>query len=418
MSETATQSSDRLLWLAAGVVVCMGLAWLVIEAPWSANDDPGDFASVDVTAGPVPASAAGPRTATPASTAAGAAAVTDAAANGAGATDAAATEPAPAAADTDPLYLARLALDAGMLMEPADYSAWTLFGAAAARDPDDAAAREGLEQVAAALLGRGRTALEQGRFDDATRMADTIAERLPEHAGALALAADIVVATTPPPEPVAPPAPVVRAPVAAAPEPVDPIPGRHAAFRDALVQNAILTPQGESARDIVGEMLAMSPEHELTLAARDLLVTEMLDRSAQSIEALDTAAARTWIDAATGLAAGAGAIARAEARLTAHLRAQESQKLVPASELTRVSYTPPHYPEMALTRGIEGWVEIGFVVAPDGSTTEVTVLDASHDLYFDEAAAAAVGEWRFEPVEFMGEAIARRSFTRLEFVLN
>lgn len=410
MSETANQSSDRLLWLAAAVVVCMGLSWLVIEAPWSADDDFGEFAGIATSAEPAAAPAAAassPASSTAAATAstpAGSAIVRTGAADASG------------ASDSDPLYLARLALDAGMLVEPADYSAWALFGAAVARDPGDAAAREGLLQVAAALLSRGRAALEQGRFDDATSVTETIFARLPEHEGAVTLAAEIELALTPP-EPVAPP-PARRAPVVAAPAPVDPIPDLHAAFREALVANAILTPQGESARDLVREMLATAPEHDLTLAARELLVTEMLDRSANSIEAMDTAAARTWIDSAAELDAEPLQLARAEARLSDHLRALEAQKLVPASELSRVHYRAPEYPQMALNRGIEGWVEIGFVVATDGSTTEVTVLDASHELYFDDAAAAAVAEWRYEPVQFMGEAIPRRSFTRLEFVLE
>lgn len=389
MTGRAQESPDLLIWLAAGVVACMALAWLVIAAPWTADDAPAGLAAPERA--PVE----------PAGTSAGTAA---------------------APAGRDPLYLARLALEAGMLVEPADYSAWSLFGEAAAADPGNPAARAGLAEVAAALIGRGRAALEQGRYADAEAIAATIFERLPAHEGAQTLAADIATARTPPapaalPEP-AEPAASVAEPAEPEPEPVDPVPGLHESFLDAMARNAILTPPGESASDIVGAMLAADPAHELTIDARDMLVTEMLDRSAQSIEALDSAAARTWIDSAAELAADPRRIEAAEARLADHLVAQEAQKLVPASALTQLDFAAPEYPEVALLRGIEGWVEIGFIVAPDGNTEEVTVLEASHERFFDDAALAAVREWRFEPVRFMGRTIRRRAFTRLEFVLD
>jgi protein TonB len=165
-------------------------------------------------------------------------------------------------------------------------------------------------------------------------------------------------------------------------------------------------------------MLETNPEHELAIADRNLLVTEMLDRSGQAIEALDTAAARTWIDSAAPLAADAARLEQAENRLTEHLIASRSQQIIPATELTRIHYQPPEYPATARKRGIEGWVEIGFVVTPAGEPSELSVIDASQDRYFAEAALAAVREWRFEPVIFMGRAVAQRTFTRVAFILD
>jgi TonB family protein len=393
MAGASDQTGDRLLWLAAGVIVLMGLTWLIVEAPWSGSE-------------------AAPAGETALATAVG--------------------DPAPAASETttvasadsvrDPLRTARMALDAGMLIEPPDYSAWDLYGRVAAAEPDNVEAREGLEQVAAALLQRGNTALEQGRYDDAGGIAATITARFPRHAGAIALAAEVAAATAPP----EPPRRTQREPAAAAaaeaaaPTRIDPIPALQEAFQAAMAQNAVLRPAGAvtSAVDVVREMLDTAPRHEATIAARDLLVTEMLSRSAQSIEALDAQAARTWIDAARPLAADPAVVARAEERLNEHLIETETQRSVPASDLEAVRTEPAEFPKTALNRGIEGWVEIEFVVSTSGNTEDVTVVDASHDRYFRDEAVAAVEGWQFEPYMFMGRAIPKRAYTRLEFVLN
>jgi len=159
MTSPNAEAGDKLLWIAAGVVALMGVTWLIVEAPWSAQE-PATLEAMP-TAAPATQAPAEPRPSSVAS--------------------------APPA--SDPLRMARMALEAGMLIEPPEYSAWTLFGRVAAGEPDNSEARAGLEQVATELLQRAGTALEQGRFDDADTIAATILERFPEHEGALALAA-------------------------------------------------------------------------------------------------------------------------------------------------------------------------------------------------------------------------------------
>jgi protein TonB len=378
---TEPQSGDRLLWLAAGAVGLMGLGWLLVEAPWSAGEPP-----------PIESA-------------------------GLGATGETARPPAAEAPDravADPLRMAQMALAAGMLTEPPAYSAWTLFGDIVASEPDNAAAQAGLDRVVVLLLQRGDAALEQGRYDDANAIAGTIVERLPDHTGALALSARIAAATAPPP----PPAAVERT---SEPEParrVDPIPELHAAFREAMIANDVLRPEGRSAIDVVTAMIAAAPDHELTFADRDMLITEMLDRSQQSIEALDSQAAQTWIDATAPLEPDPDRIAEARERLTQHMIAMESEKILPASALIPVETAQPEFPQVPLKRGIEGWVEVEFFVSPDGTTDRITIIDASHSRYFREEAIAAIRQWRFEPVTFMGRPIPQKTFTRLEFVLD
>src|SRR5690606_37720891 len=156
--DTAKQS-DALLWLAGAIVVGMGVIWLVLSKPWASD-------SVETYTATVPAQPAAER-----------------------------FDPRQAGRtnldtplEDNPLRMAQLALEAGMLVEPEEYSAWTLFRRALQQDPDNPTAREGLEQIAAELLRRANAAVEQGRFDDARATVARIREAFPVHTGANDLA--------------------------------------------------------------------------------------------------------------------------------------------------------------------------------------------------------------------------------------
>jgi TonB family protein len=331
--------------------------------------------------------------------------------------------------------MAELAYEAGMLVEPEDYSAWALFSKVLEDEPGNAAAREGLGKVAAELLKRGETALEQGRYSDAEETAERILAVLPEHDGARALAKRIeavapkpapaqrvAVASEPPPPvmdktPSPAPKPVVRRQDKPSEPPPDPLIAVDAAFTNAMRENRVLTPPNDNARAHLQQMIRLGPTDARTDAARSLYVGELLARSKQALEALDPDAAGTWIDAAAEVAIDQTAILDARIALNQRLIAMESANPVPASEFKLLNYVPPEYPRAASTRGLEGWVDVEFTVAANGTTSDIVVADASHEHYFRDEAIAAVREWRFEPRVFMGQSIDQRTYTRLRFVL-
>ena len=406
-SSTEAQN-DRLLWLAAGVLGAMGITWLLISQPWSSGSAPSPTS--------VPTSS--PTIASPP--------VADAPVAEATVAPTSAFDPRPTlGSDLDnPLRMAELAYEAGMLIEPEDYSAWTLFAAVLGQEPSNAIALAGLQKVADDLVQRGAVALEQGRYDDARSMIDRILGTLPEHHGALGLAARLeILQPQPEPEPVEEPEPEPR--VAAAPPPpvreepkVDPVVVAHQGFESALAANRILTPAGDSARHYVELLIEAAPNHAQTRADRDLLVTELLARSSQALEALDTEGASAWIDAAEPLAADPAQIAAARNAWTDRIIAMETAKPVPASALKFTTYVPPEFPSTAASRGIEGWVDVEFTVSANGSTRDISVADGSHERMFKPEAMAAVAQWRFEPRIFMERPIDQRAHTRVRFVFS
>lgn len=58
---------------------------------------------------------------------------------------------------------------------------------------------------------------------------------------------------------------------------------------------------------------------------------------------------------------------------------------------------PPAYPQRALTKGIEGFVDVKFDVTAMGSTDRVQVVQASPEGVFERAAIRAVKRWKYLP---------------------
>lgn len=83
-----------------------------------------------------------------------------------------------------------------------------------------------------------------------------------------------------------------------------------------------------------------------------------------------------------------------------------------------VERTAPSFPARARALGQTGWVTLSFVVDLDGSTADVAVVEAEPPGVFDEAAADAVRQWRFEPGEQGGAPVAVRVRQTLRFELE
>jgi TonB family protein len=402
--KASSNQADLLLWIAGGAIAAVGVSWLVITQPWKGG---GGEQEIALAVAPTSSTAAPPALTAPAE------AVAD---------DAAAV---PEAELDNPLRMAQLAYDAGMLVEPDEYSAWTLFSRVLKSEPGNAAALEGLTKVADDLVRRGETALDQGRFDDARATVERIRATLPSHPGAKQLAQKIWPDVAPgrPTAPALPQPEVQVARVETAPTPppkpqVDPIVEAYQAFEKALAEGRLLTPAEQSAKHYVGVLNRVNADHDSSKKARATLSLEFLSRAAQSIEALDPEAAGIWIDEAEALIGATDeGVRKARSALTEQLIAMESAKPIPASALKISTYVAPVFPQRASERNMTGWVDLEFTVGTDGKTRNIVVTDASHDTMFRREATDAVSKWQFEPRVFMGRPIEQTSFTRIRFVL-
>ncbi len=67
----------------------------------------------------------------------------------------------------------------------------------------------------------------------------------------------------------------------------------------------------------------------------------------------------------------------------------------------------PRYPPRALSRGIEGWVQLEFTVSETGAVIDPQVIDSEPSSIFNRAAIRAVERWKYKPKVVDGVPVAR-----------
>ncbi|GAA6151108.1 energy transducer TonB [Pseudoteredinibacter isoporae] len=79
----------------------------------------------------------------------------------------------------------------------------------------------------------------------------------------------------------------------------------------------------------------------------------------------------------------------------------------------------PRYPGRAITRGIEGFVDIRFDVTKIGNTENIRIIQAQPEGIFDNAATQAVAKYKYQPALQDGEPVATKNVTeRIRFTLE
>jgi len=89
----------------------------------------------------------------------------------------------------------------------------------------------------------------------------------------------------------------------------------------------------------------------------------------------------------------------------------------PCATTPRAISTPePRYSEEARKKCLQGTVELGFVVGPDGSVQQVEVVKPL-GMGLDEAAIGTVRTWKFEPGTHDGKPVAVKLSADVSFSL-
>lgn len=110
----------------------------------------------------------------------------------------------------------------------------------------------------------------------------------------------------------------------------------------------------------------------------------------------------------------ASAVASAPAQREAAPQAQPapSNEPVDVGRATPTSQAEPIYPPRAQRRGMEGFVEVAFMIRRDGSvdSSSIRVTNAQPRRVFDDAARDAIAKWQFEPSDRLRNATQRVEF--------
>jgi protein TonB len=86
--------------------------------------------------------------------------------------------------------------------------------------------------------------------------------------------------------------------------------------------------------------------------------------------------------------------------------------------LSPIARIPPTYPMEARRQKIEGWARVEFTVREDGSVGDIEVKGAQPAGVFDQAAMAAIAQWKFRPALENGKPARKRAAQTLKFELN
>jgi TonB family protein len=83
-----------------------------------------------------------------------------------------------------------------------------------------------------------------------------------------------------------------------------------------------------------------------------------------------------------------------------------------------IQHVAAEYPPEAARRGIEGSVDVGFTVSPQGKVEDASVLSAVPADIFNRAALSAVRRWKYEPKTENGVPVEAHVQLRLQFKLD
>jgi len=111
-----------------------------------------------------------------------------------------------------------------------------------------------------------------------------------------------------------------------------------------------------------------------------------------------------------------GAVALVAAALSLNLDANRAS--AQSGEPTPLVRVAPQYPPRALQRGRSGHVTLRFTIAADGRTKDIEVVESSSSV-FEDAAVAALSQWRYAPHIANGTAVERPGVqTTIQFAVN
>ena len=148
-------------------------------------------------------------------------------------------------------------------------------------------------------------------------------------------------------------------------------------------------------------------------------------RAAEKDNPATAAASPTPAAASPTPAAAAPAAAAPKASTTSASATPEPAAAAPAPkpagetrDAQLVRQAPVAYPQAAVRRRDEGWVEVEFSVMPDGSIANARVVDSQPARIFDRAAIDSVQRWVFNPALKDGQPVQATLRRRIEFKMG
>ncbi len=282
------------------------------------------------------------------------------------------------------------------LLEPRNDSAAYYLAQARAAGATPAALQEQSQEIFKRLSQLVHTDIDQRHFTDADRvLIDMRSAGFPAAATA-GLQRDLATARA-----------AQAAAVPEQPQPLD-------LAQSRLAQGKVTEPDNDSALYYFNQLRAADPRNSALPKLSSAIQAQILLQARAALDANQPDKADTLLQAAGGLGASADLSALNDRLAKMKLASAGPPEVVEAS-LTRVKQLDPDYPDAALRKSIEGWVELSYVITADGKVTNIKVLDSTPAGVFDAAASKALSRLRYKPTLQAGKPIAVSTKVRIAF---
>jgi len=184
-----------------------------------------------------------------------------------------------------------------------------------------------------------------------------------------------------------------------------------------LAQGKLTEPDNDSALFYVNQLRATDPKNTGLARISSAVQAQILEQARAALDGAQPARAETLLQMAAGLGASADLAPLNQRLAQLKLTATGPPEVLEAS-LARAKAIELDYPTDALRRGVEGWVDIGYIVTGEGKVTTIKVLDSSPKSVFDAAATRALARMRYKPATQGGKSIAVSTKLRISFRLS
>ena len=261
--------------------------------------------------------------------------------------------PAPEALTVDQLYKnARTAMSENRVVAPAGNNALEYYLAIIARQPDDTSAADALRELFPFATGNAEDQINQGNFDEATRIINLLAKADPSN------------------------------------------------YTLTILRSKLDAKKKQNDRDAAQQAAAAAA------AARTQAAAAAAKEAAPAQEAPVTPAPAPAPKPAAPQAAPKPVVEAPPPPPAPVGETREARVVTPPQ---------PAYPMEAARDRTSGWVVVKFTVAADGSVKNATVTSSQPSRVFDRAALAAISRAKFQPALDKGKPVASTLERRIEF---
>ena len=285
------------------------------------------------------------------------------------------------------------------VLEPRNDSAAFYLAQARAAGASAAAMQPQSQEIYKRLAQMVHTAIDQRHLSDADRLLTDIRGLGYPAAATAGLQRDLTVARA--------------AQTAAAPE----LPQYLDLAQSRLAQGKLTEPDNDCALYYVNQLRATDPKNAALPRISGALQQQILEQARTAIDTGQPGRADALLQMAGGLGASAD-LTTLNQRLALLKQSSSGTPDVIEATLTRLKQIELDYPETALAKHIEGWVDLAYTVTPDGKVSNVKVLGSTPAGVFDSAAARAISRLRYKPAVVAGKPIGVTTKLRIAFRMS